>query len=109
MLDYMYYDEFTNEYTLEREKNAPPERYLLTHRGLYSYKECWKTTSGILNIGYVQELLDKPTVGAAKAVNIIRQHHAKKNNCTLLSMLSWTIPAAKFDEYAKRFGLEEEK
>ena len=38
----MYYDNFTNEYTTEKDPFAPPERYLPTYRGDDNYVEKWK-------------------------------------------------------------------
>lgn len=41
-MDKIYYDQFTNEYTTEKDIIAPPERYLTTFRGDNNYAERWK-------------------------------------------------------------------
>lgn len=38
-------------------------------------------------------------------VNKRRYSLAEENDVELVKMVSWTIPADKFDEYVERFGL----
>lgn len=98
----MYYDAFANEYTLEREEIAPPERYLETLRGDDIYIEKWSIGNGLfIDVAYSQYDVDN------WYVNKIRHSQEQKHNCILSHMMRWTIPAVKFDEYVKRFGLED--
>ena len=102
MITKMYYDEFANEYTLEREETAPPERYLETLRGDDVYIENWSIGNGLfIEVAYSQYDVDN------RYVNRIRHSQEQTYNCRLSRMIRWTIPAVKFDEYVERFGLEE--
>ena len=56
----MYYDEFANEYVskekMEANKYAPPERYLLTLRGINGvYVETYENNGERLDIAYTEQ------------------------------------------------------
>lgn len=99
----MYYDDFANEYTLDKEPTAPPERYLETLRGNDNYIEKWSIGNGLfIDVAYSQYAVDN------RYVNRIRHFQEQTHNCLLSTMVSWTIPDKKFDEYVERFGLSDE-
>lgn len=110
MLNSMYYDNFANEYTTEKDPFAPPERYLPTYRGDGNYVEKWKVRNPN-NIAAVNLYLDvaySPLDIEYHMVNKRRYSLAEENHVELVRMVRRTIPADKFDEYVERFGLEKE-
>ena len=108
-VDRMYYDSFANEYCsvedVEKEMGvAPPERFLLTLRGVDNsdeYVECYECNGLLLSIAYTEEDI---RIGL---VNLIRFAEAEKHKFPFATarMIRWTIPAKKFDEYTERFGI----
>lgn len=111
MITKMYYDQFAGEYTLETQPTAPPERYLKVFRGNTTYKEKWRVgrlgcspPSLYFEALYLDVAYTELEVEYYQVVQL-RLSLAKKNNVELFSMDSWTIPAVKFDEYVRRYGL----
>ena len=102
----MYYDNFENVYCLPSEEDlgiAPPERYLRTIRNPSEYyTEHWEV-SGTSKGNRLDVCYSDP-----KYANSERFRLAKLNDCSLSYIRWWEIPASKFDEYAKRFGLMKE-
>lgn len=98
MLNTIYYDYFANEYCLpeDRENTAPPERYLKTIRNSEEYYiERWMNN-------YCRQIIVK--YSDPRQVNDERFKIANPNDFQY--MIEWEIPASKFDEYVKRFGLK---
>lgn len=102
----MYYDEFANEYVskekFEADVNAPPERYLLTVRGVDGvYCETYENDGERLDIAYSEADLKNGLV------NRIRFGEAKRNGWETefqtARMVRWCIPCSLFDKYYKRF------
>ena len=100
----MYYDSFANEYVKEIEDlNAPPERYLLTLRGLdnHTYIEVHENMDDKtrLDIAYSKYDLE------SKLVNRIRfaEYDRHNFNWQRAIIIRWTIPQDLFDKYWKRF------
>lgn len=104
MLKKMYYDDFEDWYCLEKEINAPPERYLPTYRGDDVYIETYECDGLRLDVAYTE--LDK----ANNLVNRIRFSVAKEHNYPFSAarMIKWVIPSKLFDKYVKDCGLEVE-
>lgn len=104
MLKRMYYDDFMNEYCLEKEINAPPERYLPTYRGDDIYIETYECDGLMLDIAYTELDLEN------HLVNRIRFSVAKEHNYPFATarMVKWVIPSKLFDKYVKDYGLETE-
>lgn len=107
MIDRMYYDSFANEYCSVKDAEsemgvAPPERFLLTLRGIDEYVECYECNGLRLGIAYTEEAIRHGLV------NRIRFSEAERHGFPFSTarMIRWTIPAKKFDEYAERFGIE---
>ena len=102
MITKMYYDAFTNEYTLNINEYAPPERYYLTFRGKDYYTDHWEGDDGrCLDISYT-----------------IEEYYTEEHDRRYRSMCEeydfhpirlryFTLPAIKFDEYVERFKVEE--
>lgn len=104
----IYYDIFNSNYTLNKDITAPPERYIEVHRGDESsiYKETWIVKSKLgdgelLDVVYTEDSI------IHHKVDLIRTQTSENNNCCLKHLIKYIIPAAKFDEYIERFGLEE--
>ena len=107
MIRYMYYDYFTNEYCRPSKKElgiAPPERYLRTlpNCGGDYYVEHWSISGSPLG-NRLDVCYRDP-----EYANTIRHELEERNDCTLQYIIWWEIPASKFNEYAKRFGLAKE-
>ena len=102
---YMWYDIFENAYTKTRDENAPPERYLLTFRGSddYVYKECWDVGNGkVIDIAYSVRQYD-----SGECVYVLN-NVAKAHNVDLKKRIYWVIPTDRYDEYEKRFGINDD-
>ena len=102
MITKMYYDAFTNEYTLNINKYAPPERYCPTLRGENQYIDHWESDDGrCLDISY--------TVEEYYADEHDRRYRSmcEEYNFNPVRLRCFTLPAIKFDKYVERFGLKE--
>ncbi|MBR5276801.1 MAG: hypothetical protein IKU35_06675 [Bacteroidaceae bacterium] len=106
MSDEMYYDTFANEYVskekAEADKIAPPERYLLTLRGVEGvYVETYENNGERLDIAYTEADLQYGFV------NQIRYGEAERHGWRIqfqtARMVKWCIPCSLFDIYYKRF------
>jgi hypothetical protein len=101
---FIFYDWFANEYTTEREIIAPPERYLLTYRGVNNtnYIESYieEDTKECLDFAY------STTERDLKIVEEKRKYFLKENGFFISQMRHWTIPADLFDKYVERFDLK---
>lgn len=105
MINTMYYDVFTNEYTLEIDPYAPPERYVATHRGSHGiYIEKWRVKKGERTDLFLEIAFDTSEY-------YDRFYHEEKvklmceeNGCELIKLYDFTIPREKFDQYVERVG-----
>lgn len=110
MTDEIYYDAFTKSYVLERDENAPPERYVRTCRGINGmYIESWVVYSDIcdeddlrLKIAFSEE-----DYNDKDRHDITLKHMMDMNHCKPTKIRYVNIPAHKFDEILKQ--LEEER
>lgn len=110
MTDVIYYDTFENSYVLERDENAPPERYVRTCRGIDGmYIESWVVYSDIcdeddlrLKIAFSEE-----DYNDKDQHDITVKHMMDMNHCKPTKLRYVTIPAHRFDEIVKQ--LEEER
>ena len=110
MTDEIYYDTFKNSYALERDKNAPPERYVRIYRGIDGmYIESWVVYSDIcdkddlrLNIAFSEE-----DYNDIDQHDITVKHMWDMNHCKPTKLRYVTIPQHRFDEIVKQ--LEEER
>lgn len=83
----IYWDNFANEATTERDVFAPPERYINIHCGDEEYIEKWFVgKTGLLILTYTVE-----DFRAGKTWDI-RTALAEKNDVRLLYMTDWTVP-----------------
>ena len=108
MITAMYYDTFTEEYTLTKDPIAPPERYLPATRGSRGiYIESWLgTVEGIeeeccLSIAYHEDQY------YSNVHDWIMIDRFKDQHFTPKCLRYFVIPEDKFDEYVERFGLKE--
>ena len=108
MINTMYYDAFSNEYTLEIDPYAPPERYVATHCGPHGiYIEKWRVkkdgrTDLFLEIAFdASEYYD--SIYHEEKVKLM----CEENGCELIELCDFTLPHEKFDQYVERFGLDE--
>ena len=102
----MYYDEFENEYVspkkVEADVNAPPERYLLTLRGVDGvYVETYENDGERLDIAYSEADLKFGLVNRIRFREAER--HGWKTQFQTARMVKWSIPCSLFDKYYKRF------
>lgn len=105
MIESLYYDTFANEYTLNKDYFAPPERYIKTYRGEKDYYiECWNCESNDgksrINVTFYREEYCDPMMHKIKLESAQKQH-----DCSLTSLNSWTIPDDIFDKYVEQFCL----
>ena len=106
MLNEMFYDAFSNSYTVEPDLYAPPERYVKTVRGDHDvYVDVWAGEkkghpNSELRLEYPPEDYYSP------------EHNARffesceKNNFKAKILSCFIVPAKVFDEYVVKFGLE---
>lgn len=102
----MYYDEFTNEYVSQEkfaeDVTAPPERYLLTVRGVDGvYCETYENNGERLDIAYSEADLKNGLVNRIRFGEAER--HGWKTKFQTARMVRWCIPCSLFDKYYKRF------
>lgn len=102
MIDAMYYDVFAEEYVKEKDPYAPPERYCFTTRGVEGiYVDHWEDKDGLcMDVAYLaDEYYTEEHTRKLKAM-------CERENFKPLRLRYFTLPAEKFDEYVKQFGLE---
>ena len=104
MISKMLYDAFANMYVLEGDPFAPPERYIEALKGPTGiYIETWDVGDHRrLDISYTIEEYYDTKLHSAKFKLM-----CEKYNCTPKKLCYFTLPKEKFDEYVKRFHLEE--
>lgn len=99
MIQFIFYDRFTNEYTTEREEIAPPERYLIVWRGFENgwFMETYKdyNSNRCCQICYSKEEREN---GFAEPK---RRFYLEEHGLTNSRLIDWTIPADLFDEIIK--------
>ena len=97
MIDELYYDHFTESYVMEKDENAPPERYTLFLRGTdESYIESWYVDyerNRLLNIMFNADEYNDP-LSRQRAI----EYRCKVNECELVELRYIVIPDEKFDE-----------
>ena len=106
IIDEMYYDAFANEYVskekAEADKCAPPERYLLTLRGVDGvYVETYENNGERLDIAYTEADLQYGVVNQIRFGEAER--HGWRTQFQTARMVKWCIPCSLFDKYCKRF------
>lgn len=99
-IDFIEYDCFADEYVLERDPYAPPERYLTIARGSSAIIEHWMVDQDgaekALDIAYNPE--DYDDIDFQKGV---RNAMMAKNHCTIKELRYMTIPEKDFEEILK--------
>lgn len=97
MSNWIYYDSFAQEYVLEKEVTAPPERYIPTckYKGENGvYIENWKDADGrCLSIAYSSDEYYTPMHDAKY------EYVCKQNAFHPQRLKSFVIPEEKFDQY----------
>lgn len=103
-LEFMYYDRFRNEYTLDKDMLAPPERYLSAYKGKQHYVETYCIGIKQLQVAYTEDDLKHDRV------NLIRYAAAKDHNFPITEAMLFrcVIPAEKYEEYYNMFCKEVE-
>lgn len=103
MITEMFYDCFADTYTAERDPYAPPERYLVAHRGPKgTYIDHWSARRGddkiTINVEYSTDEYYNDEIHTQKL-----REACNKNDCKLIILREFTLPEEKFDEYVERF------
>ena len=94
MSDHVYWDRFAEIYVIDRDINAPPERYISVYYNDHSiYTETWSVSDGKqLSIVYtLDDLIEK-------RVDRIRNSVANQHNASLLYMIRLGIPKKYFNK-----------
>lgn len=105
--DYIYFDTFGDTYVLQKEPNAPPERYITIYKGaLDFYTESWAVKvdgkSGDLRLDFA---FDEEEYDNIYFYNSILKTKCEKNNCTLSHLVYIVMPPIAFNQvlgYAER-------
>ena len=101
MIDKMYYDDFKNACVLERDLNAPPERYTPLFRGINGmWIESWTVnndSSLCMDIAFNEDQYYDDYWH-----NTIVQDMCEKNHCTLSRLRYVVMPEHEFDEYVAK-------
>ena len=105
--DYIYFDTFGDTYVLQKEPNAPPERYITLYKGAMNfYTESWavkvdgKGEDLRLSIAFDEEEYDN-----IHFHDSMLKTQCEKNNCTLSHLVYIAMPPAAFYQvlgYAER-------
>ena len=98
--DYIYFDTFDDTYVLQKEPNAPPERYIMLYKGKINfYSESWavkvngKDETLCLSIVFDEEQYDNIHLH-----NLILKAQCERNNCTLLRLRYIVMPPVAFNQ-----------
>lgn len=90
-IEILYLDLFTGEYVLNKEINAPPERYLTVRKGDKTYSDIWVNAKGETHpISYTQEQYEND-----ECISIIKEAIQKHK---LKRRINWVIPTNQFDK-----------
>lgn len=96
--DYIYFDTFGDTYVLQKEPNAPPERYITLYKGAMNfYTESWavkvdgKGEDLRLSIAFDEEEYDN-----IHFHDSMLKTKCEKNNCTLSHLVYIAMPPAAF-------------
>lgn len=105
--DYIYFDTFGDTYVLQKEPNAPPERYITIYKGaLDFYTESWyvkvdgKGEDLCLDFAFDEEEYDNICFHDS-----VLKTKCEKNNCTLSRLRYIVMPPVAFNQvlgYAER-------
>ena len=107
MIDKMYYDAFTEEYVLEPDPTAPPERYVETIRGgLGVYVDRWAGECDG-QPGYALDIAYTTEEYYSDVHDLRYQEMCEAQNFKATRLICFVLPEEKFDEYVERFGLEQ--
>lgn len=93
--DYIYFDMFDETFVLQKEPNAPPERYITLYKGTMNfYTESWyvKGEDLCLDITFDEEEYDNIDFH-----NSILKTKCEKNNCTLSRLKYVIMPETAFN------------
>ena len=103
MITKMYFDLFAERYVLEKDPNAPPERYMETVRGVPGvYIDHWVDDKGLcLDIAYTSD--------EYYSEEHDRRYRAmcEEQGFKATRLRYFTLPEEKFDEYLLRFHIDE--
>ena len=98
--DYIYFDMFDDTYVLQKEPNAPPERYITIYKGaLDFYAESWyvkvdgKGEDLCLDFAFDEEEYDNIYFH-----NSVLKTKCERNNCTLLRLRYIVMPPVAFNQ-----------
>lgn len=94
MEKFIFYDRFKNEYTTQREKNAPPERYFYVWRGFLKdiFTEKYIENGRRCGLSYAGEMRKLGVVDS------LRQSTFEKYGFVSPRLISLEIPPDMFDE-----------
>lgn len=102
MIDQMYYDTFEDSYVLERDLNAPLERYIVLYRNKGDmYVESWAVNDNenlCMSIAFNEDdYYDNDWYYTTL------QEMCKKHNCKLSRRRYIAMPAHEFDERVNKY------
>lgn len=108
--DVIYWDYFTEEYCLEKDKISPPERYTATYKSCNGmFVERWEVTENSdgnrLNIAFSEEEYLSDLGHVIK----LRQCQFDRHNCRPIQLISFSIPKHLFERYCLRLLGEDEE
>lgn len=108
MINKIYFDTFAREYVGEKDRDqiAPPERYIATYRsGFDAFIEHWVVSDAVgsrLDIAYSRDDYYDKKAHMRIYNAMVEEHHCKPSY-----LLSYSVPDDLFDDYLKRFNIEE--
>lgn len=107
MINKMFYDSFANEYVLEQDPYAPPERYVVTVRGIPGiYIEHWCGEQNGVS-GYELDITYSPDEYYSEVHNMKYRSICEEQGFKAKNLRYFTLPEEEFDKYAEQFGLQD--
>lgn len=98
--DVIYWDCFAEDYCLNKDEFAPPERYMITTPTMEgTYIERWAVSENKngnrLSIAFTEDLYKGDPLLLAKA----RRFQFKRNECEPIQLIGFSIPRSLFEKY----------
>lgn len=108
MINKMFYDAFTEEYTLKINEYSPPERYVLTLKGPAGvYVDHWEGEHNGVP-GYALDIAYASDEYYSEEHDRRFYEMCKEQGFKATHLRYFTLPEEKFNEYVKRFKVEEQ-
>lgn len=101
MINTVYLDYFANEYVLEKESIAAPERYLEVNRGKDEFIESWRLKNNFVANIYCDANSYK------EKINDLREQTEESMGFELSRLVSWEVPEDIFKEILKGMNIKE--